>query len=381
MSSKKQKPERTYHVSTLDKALSVLEHLESAAEPLSLNDIAAGSGTQRLAVFRILSTLESRGYVRRLEDKRYQATTRRRPLVGYMAPLTGNAFREDVRRSLEAAARAARVDLMVLDNAEDDAELCIRNAQRLVSTRADAVIFFEPHEAIGHAIADQFFQARVPFITVEIGIESGVYFGANNYQAGKLAGQALAQFATAEWKGQFDYAVLIESTLSVQRVQARVSGALAALREKVGEIPDDRVLRCDGRGNAAESYKAVRKLLTGKVAKRRLLVSAFNDLSALGCLKAVRELGLEQQVAVVGQNGSREVWPELLNPASRLIASVAYFPEKYGKGLVELALAVLARQTLPPAVYAEHALVTRQNLLRYYPDAAEIKLTASSIAT
>jgi len=40
----------------------------------------------------------------------------------------------------------------------------------------------------------------------------------------------------------------------------------------------------------------------------------------------------------VGQNGEPEARAELRVPHTRMIASVAYFPEKYGDGLLRLAL-------------------------------------------
>jgi ribose transport system substrate-binding protein len=357
---------RSYALGTLEKALTVLERLETSSQALTLQQITDDTGIQRLAVYRILSTLENRGYVRRLADKRYRAATRRRPVLGYMAPMTGNSFRVAVATSLTAAATSARVQLLTFDNPEDDEKTSLYNARRLVAANVDLVIFFEPLESIGHAVADLFFQARIPFITVEIGIESGVYYGANNYQAGKIAGEALGRFAMEQWNGRFDHAVLIGSSLSTHRVQARVSGALEGLRGNVGEIPESKLARLDGRAHEADSYSAVKEWLRGASPRWRLLISAFNDLSAMGALAAVREAGREENVAIVGQNGSEEAWQELANPRSRFVASVAYFPERYGQRLIDTALAVLDRQQVPPAVYAEHVLLTHKTISSYY---------------
>lgn len=116
--------------STLDRGLSVLEVVEKAARPLSIQEISLISGIQRLSTYRLLSTLEARGYVQRLDDKRYRATKRRRRvLLGYSAPLSGNTFREDVVASLRQAATAAGMDLVVHDNRADDAQQVMRNAR------------------------------------------------------------------------------------------------------------------------------------------------------------------------------------------------------------------------------------------------------------
>src|SRR5689334_17681873 len=103
--------------SVLDKGLSVLEAVERAPSATSIQEIARITGIQRLAVYRILATLEQRGYVLRDDSKRYRPATRRRRLrIGYAAPLSGNAFREDLARSLHEAAAQAGVELIALDN-------------------------------------------------------------------------------------------------------------------------------------------------------------------------------------------------------------------------------------------------------------------------
>jgi ribose transport system substrate-binding protein len=360
---------RSYIAGTLDKGLRVLELLESAGMPLACHQIAERTRIQRLSVYRLLVTLEGRGYVRRLLDKRYQATTRHRPVIGYLTPAPRNCFRTALTEGLIEASRRSHVELLRFENPEYDQHSSVHNARQLVAANVDVAIFFEPMESIGHAVADLFLQARIPFITLEIGIESGVYYGANNYRAGKMAGQALARFAEREWNGEFAHAVLIDSSLGTRRVQARQAGALEGLCETVGRIAEHKLIRLDGRAHQVDSYRAVRELLRSSRSRGRVLISAFNDVSAIGALQAVREVGREEDVAIVGQNGAGEAWRELANPRSRFIASVAYFPERYGRGLVDTALSIVARQQVPPAVYTEHALLTHETISKYYPDA------------
>ena len=71
---------------------------------------------------------------------------------------------------------------------------------------------------------------------------------------------------------------------------------------------------------------------------------------------------------VVGQNGEPEVRAELRTGRSRLIASVGYFPEKYGDGLMRLAFDILARKAVAPAVFTNHQIITPDNVDHYYPN-------------
>jgi ribose transport system substrate-binding protein len=69
----------------------------------------------------------------------------------------------------------------------------------------------------------------------------------------------------------------------------------------------------------------------------------------------------------VGQNASEEVHEELRNKGSRLIGSVGYFPERYGEGLVPLALEILGGRKVQAATFVKHQLITSANIGAYYP--------------
>ncbi len=356
-----------YLVGTLEKGLDVLELLEKSSKPLSIQEISVTTKIQRAAVFRLLCTLAHRGYIERLENKRYRAMARRRrPRLGYCAPLGGSPFRVDVAASLKTAAERAGMDLLVLDNPEGDAEASLNNAQALVDARVDVAIIFQPVEWVGHTMADRFQHAGVPFVSIEIPLQGGVYFGANNYQAGRLAGQVLAKFAAEKWNSRYDGIVLMESSLASTTVPARLAGVLVGLRERLGPVDESLVAHLDGRSHFENSRDAMAAYLDAQPKHRRLLVGCFNDPAAMGTLDAVRAAGREKDVAIVGQNATAESREEIRNPRSRFIASIAYFPERYGEKLVRLAYSLLNREPVAPAVYTEHMVIDARNVERFY---------------
>ena len=66
---------------------------------------------------------------------------------------------------------------------------------------------------------------------------------------------------------------------------------------------------------------------------------------------------------VDGDIGARH---DILN----LIASVAYFPAKYGDGPLRLALDLLTRRPVHPAVFTSHQIIPNENVDRFYPTTA-----------
>ncbi len=95
---------------------------------------------------------------------------------------------------------------------------------------------------------------------------------------------------------------------------------------------------------------------------------SFNDDAAIGAISAAREAGREADVVIVGQGADRIVRKEIRQPGSRLIGSAAYWPERYGKRLIDVAQKILRGEPVPPAVYSEHILITKDNIDEYYPN-------------
>jgi ribose transport system substrate-binding protein len=50
-----------------------------------------------------------------------------------------------------------------------------------------------------------------------------------------------------------------------------------------------------------------------------------------------------------------------------MIGSIATFPERYGDNVIQIALDVLQKKQVPPAVYAPIQLITPQNIDQFYP--------------
>lgn len=55
-------------------------------------------------------------------------------------------------------------------------------------------------------------------------------------------------------------------------------------------------------------------------------------------------------------------------PGSSFVGSVGYFPERYGEHLIPLALDILNRKHVPPAVFIKHHMIHAANVDHYYPN-------------
>ncbi len=359
-----------YLVKSLLHAARVLECFTHPAETLRLREIVDRSGLTKGTCFRLLYTLHHCGFVEKVGENQYKlmwlARAKKRWRVGYAAQGQDTSFTQEVLAGLVRAAEREQLELIVVDNRYQP-KVALRNADHLIRERVDLVIEFQTDESVAPAISAKCLEAGIPMIAIDIPHPGATYFGANNYEAGLLAGRWLGKWALKHWAGEVHEILLVELGRAGSLPRARMRGALDGIRESLRETEPCPVSQLDGDGQFKTAQEEVRRYL--RVSKaRRVLMAAANDPSALGALRAFEEAGRAAGVAAVGQNAEPEARAELRQARTPLIGSVAFFPERYGDGLVRLALDILARKALPPAVFVKHRLITRDNVDRFYPN-------------
>jgi ribose transport system substrate-binding protein len=367
---------KAYIVESVVHASQVLGAFSSAGEALRLRDVVERTGFTKGQCFRMLHTLHHCGLLEKVDVTRYRLTfdlrRRKRYRIGYAAQGHDGSFPREVHAGLVRAAERANIELIIADNRYQP-KVALRNAQQLIRENVDLVVEFQADESVAPAIAARYMEADIPLIAIDIPHPGATYFGANNYQAGLLAGRYLGRWARSHCAAGVDEVLLVELARAGSLVHARLSGALAGLKETLHEALDQcRIVSVDGDGQFKVSIERVRRYLRESKAKH-VLVAAANDPSALGAARAFQEAG--RVAAIVGQNAEPDARAELRDPNTPLIASVGYFPEKYGEGLIRLVLDILAHKPVPPAVFVRHQLVTRENVDHLYPNDTLLGIT------
>ena len=361
-----------YLVKSLLHATQVLNVFHSQGEVLGLKDVVERTGFNKAMSFRLLYTLRHCGFIEKIGENQYRLVSETHPTrryrIGYASQGQNSSFPREVLSSLLRAAKSSNVELVVVDNRYDP-KVAIRNADHLIREEVDLVVEFQTDEAVAPAIATKLMESGIPMIAIDIPHPGATYFGANNYEAGLIGGRHLGRWASKHWQGTADEILLIEIRRAGSVPQTRIQGMLTGINEVIRGAPPTRVIHLDGDGQFGPALDNVRKHLRTTRAKH-ILVGAANDPSALGALRAFQEAGRTLECAVVGQNAEPEGRAELREPNTRLIGSVAYFPERYGPQLIRLALDILERKPTPPAVFIKHQLVTAENVNHYYPNDA-----------
>jgi ribose transport system substrate-binding protein len=364
---------QAYLIDAVVRAHRVVEAFGQHGEPLRLRDVVERTGFSKNLCFRLLYTLRHCSMIEKVDVNRYRLISgdhgRRRYRIGYADQAVKDGWLRMVNASLIRAAEHANIELIQVSN-RNDPKVAVRNARQLARQNPDLIIEFQIDESIAPAVAAQYVEAGIPAIAVDIPHPGATFFGANNYHAGLLGGRHLGRWVKSQWRDSPDEIILIGQPRAGSVVSSRVNGVLTGIHEILPDL-DGRcaVVHLDGDGQYKIAIEKVRKHLRGSKAKH-VLVGCVNDASALAAVRAFQEAGRAESCAVVGQNAEPDARTELRQPRTPLVASVGYFPERYGDALVRLALDILGGKVVPPAVFIKHQVITRENIDHYYPNDA-----------
>jgi ribose transport system substrate-binding protein len=350
----------SYLIPIVSKTLDVMELLQAEKAPISIEAIYHRTGFSKTTVYRILQTLNHRGYVSRTEDGLYRhANSPTKLRFGFGSQSVDMPFSEAVTASLRAAASASGIELIVLDN-RYNGETALKNAAELIKAKVDLIIEFQVDRRVAPVIADKIAGAGIPLIAVDIPHPHATYFGVDNYRAGLEAGELLASYAMDNWNGAVDWVLGLDLEEAGTLVQSRITGSLDGVRARLPSIPPERYVRRDGRGIREKCCRVVADFLSTRPKDKHILIAAHTDTSALGALEAVRAAKRERHVAIVGQDYLGEMVEEMREPGSPIVGTISHEVQEYGPRIIELGLSILQGRNVPPYNYVNHKVITQE---------------------
>lgn len=287
-----------------------------------------------------------------MDDKRY--------IIGFANMDEKNAFPIAVRAGLEKTALNYPEIELVLRNNDQDTEKAIANAQEFADIPVDLAILFHTDIRARYQLAAPLQGKKIPIISVDLPMPSSTFFGYNHKYAAEIGGEVLGKWVKQHWNGQVDKVLNLTASRLLGEIQHRFTTALKKLTEYAEVDPDD-ILYLESEIDRDATAERTRVVLEGWNDKKRIAVIALNDYVAMGVLDAARALKREQDIAVLSYDGTELALAEFRKPDSRLIVSVASYPERYGEGLIRLALQILRGGFVLPQHFIECACITNEN--------------------
>lgn len=290
--------------------------------------------------------------------------------IGFANLTEDIVFTQLVEQGIKEEAEKAGVDLVIADNKLDGAT-ALANADNFILQGVDGVIEFQTDEKFGNVIMDKFRAKNIPVIAIDIPMPGATFFGADNYRAGYMAGEAGAKWVKENWDGQVDAILVLELPQSGPIPAARMQGQVEGVQDNLDtKVPDDMIFHLDSKNTQDEAFRVVSDTLPKIPNAKHIVAVHINEGTALGTIAAFEAAGRKDQLIAVSQGADPSGQDEMSKEGSRLLGSTAYFPEKYGTYLIPSIIAALECKPLPPAIYVDHVFVSKDNLCDVYPEHA-----------
>lgn len=287
--------------------------------------------------------------------------------LAFMDGWAANPFAIPIRKSIEKLSKDLGLKLIYCD-AEFKPEKAISCAETLASQKPGFVIVGNWQGGAASAVMAIFDKAKIPADSIDVSHPNAVFFGANNYISGVLAGKAAGDYAMAQWECKDVWIFMGENLEEGEAADFRLGGFADGVQEVCGALPADRINRERmGAGTSDQAITVTTDWLTAHPEATHILSGTIDDERASGIAKAF--VATKRDGMVVGQ-GCDTVGIANVKAApaakNRFLGCVAYFPEKYGEFLISIALHIMAGKAVPNEVHMEHIFLDNGTISKYY---------------
>lgn len=284
--------------------------------------------------------------------------------IGYISLGDSVPFVKLVSDSIKKEADAAGQELLFCDSEIDQAK-ALACAQNLKVQGAEGVLNFQVFQDSSPEICTAY--GGVPTIAIDI-VQPPceiAFMGANNREAGKMAGAKIGEYAKTNWNCEITAYVSLESTAAGAANTDRMGGYREGFKQFC-DIPADKERILDGADRTDPALEQVTNLL-GALKGDKIVVVAINEDGILGAIGAANTLGRQTDLYYSGQGTDPSIWKDIAcNP--NYIASTAYYPERYGTLLIPNMVKALQGETIPKQIFTQHEIINKDNIRTIYPE-------------
>lgn len=276
---------------------------------------------------------------------------------------------------LEECCEAYGIDVIRVDNANDGAK-AVSNVDYLISMGIEALVEFNVDQSVSEVIMNSANKANIPVMAIDIPHPGATFFGANNAFAGKLAGQALGQYAIDNWGGKYDCLLMVDQMASGELPRLRVSEAVTGMKEKFSDFSEDKAIIIEGGTDAQAAQRAVADFLSAHPDWHNILIVTLSSTTGVGTVAAIETAGREKDVCLV-TNQEAYFFSYVSNHPEENFwhGCVTFQLMQYGQWIAPALREILDTGKQPESIYVDHQICTRSNIDELFPDWRE-KLAA-----
>lgn len=293
-------------------------------------------------------------------------------VIGYISGGDQSPFVFQVTESLREQAALLGVTLIECDT-QSLPEKGVECGRTIAAANPSAVINWQFFPDASAAVCESY--GNLPTVTLDTPNDpcARTFVGADNYQAGIIAGTALGEWARAELSCEYDLFIAIELPALPTVNAERAGGTREGFERVCGAVPNQKYIDIDKQQGGSDALDNIRRtttdVLTANPNARTILVSApFSDADGIAVLNAADTAGRGGDIKGLMAHGAEEVGHAFIRNDPRWIGSAAYFPERYGALALPAAVALARGETVPEQILMTHEVITRDNIDSIYPE-------------
>ena len=288
-------------------------------------------------------------------------------VIGFNQGSSTVDFLRIVGESLEIAAAEAGVGFVFAES-NFDVERIMPNVDSLLLQGANIIVCFNVNEEVGGSLVDYLGEQGVPIIGIDVlftgatGAE-GWFVGADNQAAGEAAGYGLARAVQEQWDGEIEHLVLFWNSENGDLVRKRLSGVYDGLINNGIDLAPENVTYIDlGGGGSDTTLVGNEKFtdwLTAHPDLTRIGVATVNPETGQGVFSATQTANRDDHVLLVTNNNGNQTLAAFELGDNSWVGGSAFFPNRYGEMIVDLAIEILTGQNPPRLSTVNHMFLGR----------------------
>jgi ribose transport system substrate-binding protein len=271
-----------------------------------------------------------------------------------------NLVENGIKKQLALAGLDLNQGWISMDN-QFNPVIALQNVDTMLSRQPDIFIEYQLDVKTNYIVAAKFGEAKIPVVAIDVAILGAPLGGTNNYTVAVMAGHTIAKLIKEKWGGweAVDLVVIMTLSISTEHNMLRSEGVADALAVEFGidSMQDPKIVR--GRGGL--------NVLAAHPEAVNIAVTSFNEQIMAGCIAAMKDAGRwDPDNRIIVTMGVDQLGQSLIRDGLS-DAGVAFLPEYYGEYIVPAVAAMLTGNPVPPAIFVQNEVITRDNIERWYP--------------
>ncbi len=278
--------------------------------------------------------------------------------IAFAEGWAANAFSVPIHQGVYMYAKQAGVKVVYCDN-QFKTDVAVSCAQELVSEHPDFAIESNWQSGVVNVLSSIWTKAKVPTVNDDVWHPNSIFFGANNYESGTIAGKAAGEYAKKQWGCKNLWVFLGEHKEEGAAAALRLSGFSDGVQEVCGTLPSSQIdSEIMAAGTTDQAITVTTDWLTAHPQAQHIVATSIDDERSTGIAKAF--VATHRDGVAVGQ-GADTVGIAAVKDApvskNHYLGTVAFFNNKYALYMMSIALDVLAGKPVPQEVHVQHVFI------------------------